>query len=217
MIKLCGTSISNYYNKVKLALLEKNIAFEETAAPPSQDEGYLARSPMGKVPYLDIDGRCLAESQAIIEYLEDAHPTLALYPKDAWEKAKVREIIQIMELYLDGPGRELIGPVFFGAPLSEETKTRVWAGWERGVKGLSRICKFSPFVAGSALTYADCAAYNHFQLVTVLSNAIYGKDVTDGIRGAKAYIEMMKARSHCQQVSADQGKALQALMASKKN
>ena len=29
MIKLCGFRVSNYHNKVRLALLEKGIAFEE--------------------------------------------------------------------------------------------------------------------------------------------------------------------------------------------
>lgn len=216
MIKLCGTAISNYYNKVKLALLEKGVAFEEVAAAPSQEDSYLARSPMGKMPYIEVDGKFVAESQAILEYLEDAFPGSSLYPKDAWQKAKVREIIQILEYYLDGPGRDLIGPVFFGAPLSDESKARAWSGWERGTKGLTKVCKFSPFVAGSTLTYADCAAYTHFQLASALSNAVYGKDVMDSVPGAKAFIEMMKTRPHCQKVSADQGKALEAFLAKKK-
>ena len=29
MLKLCGFAVSNYYNKVKLSLLEKGIPFEE--------------------------------------------------------------------------------------------------------------------------------------------------------------------------------------------
>jgi glutathione S-transferase len=217
MVKLCGFAISNYYNKVKLALLEKGIAFEEEASPPSQDERFLARSPMGKVPYLEVDGKCLAESQAIMEYLEEAYPANPLYPKDPWEKAKVRELVQILEWYLDGPGRPLIGPAFFGAPLSEEMKTRSWSEWERGVKGLNRICKFDPFIAGNTLTVADCAAYAHLQLAATLSNMIHGKNVVDGVRGANAYLEMMKSRATCQKVSAGQAKAMEAFMASKKS
>ena len=53
MITLCGIPLSNYYNKVKLALLEKGIAFnEEYAATHSHDEGILAASPLGKIPFL---------------------------------------------------------------------------------------------------------------------------------------------------------------------
>ena len=47
MIKLYGAPLSNYYNMVKVALLEKGLAFEEVLTPPSQDAGYLAKRPMG--------------------------------------------------------------------------------------------------------------------------------------------------------------------------
>ena len=187
MIRLCGTPISNFYNKVKLVLLEKGIAFEEVPALMSQDESTLVKSPMGKVPYIEVDGKYLAESQAIVEFLEETHPSSPLYPKDAWERAKVREINQILELYIDGPGRALIGPVFFGAPLGEEIKARVRTEWERGVKGLQRVVRFAPFIAGSTLTYADCAAYNHLQLTGILSNAIFKKNISDEVPGVGSY------------------------------
>ncbi|MFM8665090.1 MAG: glutathione S-transferase N-terminal domain-containing protein, partial [Betaproteobacteria bacterium] len=46
MITLCGFPISNYYNKVKLVLLEKNIAFEEEVVMTgSKDEAVLRDSP----------------------------------------------------------------------------------------------------------------------------------------------------------------------------
>ena len=65
MLKLGGFAVSNYYNKVKVALLEKGVAFEEVYCPTSQDEEYRKRSPMGKVPYLEVDGQFLCESQVI--------------------------------------------------------------------------------------------------------------------------------------------------------
>jgi glutathione S-transferase len=73
MIRLCGFRISNYHNKVRIALLEKGVPHEEDdSVKPSQDEKVLARSPMGKVPFLEVDGTCLRESNVILEYLEDA-------------------------------------------------------------------------------------------------------------------------------------------------
>ena len=72
MLKLGGFAVSNYYNKVKVALLEKGVPFEEAFCMTSQDEEYRKRSPMGKVPYLEVDGQFLCESQVICEYLEDA-------------------------------------------------------------------------------------------------------------------------------------------------
>src|SRR2546427_11502665 len=76
MLKLCGIHLSNYHNKVRIALLEKGVAFEEDAScAPSQKDEVLARSPLGKVPWLELgDGRRLTESQVIVEYLEETYP-----------------------------------------------------------------------------------------------------------------------------------------------
>ena len=51
-ITLCGFAVSNYYNKVKLSLLEKGVPFSEALVYPSQSEEMLSESPMGKVPFL---------------------------------------------------------------------------------------------------------------------------------------------------------------------
>ena len=60
---------------------------KEQAAP-----GYLAVNPMGLVPALEIDGRTLTQSLAVIEYLDETHPTPALLPADALGRARVRAL-----------------------------------------------------------------------------------------------------------------------------
>ena len=109
MLKLCGFRVSNYHNKVRIVLLEKGIAFEEDATlAPKQTDEYLARSPMGKAPFLELDdGRRLSESQVICEYLEDAYPDRPLLPKDPFERAKVRELVTYMELHMELLARRL--------------------------------------------------------------------------------------------------------------
>ena len=75
MLTLCGFPISNYYNKVKLALLEKDMPFEEEVVTlPISSEAALAASPLGKVPFLRTPQGDLCESQAIMEYIEAACP-----------------------------------------------------------------------------------------------------------------------------------------------
>src|SRR5262245_30530131 len=116
MMKLCGFHLSNYHNKVRIALLEKGVAFEEESVSPSQKDEWLMRSPMGKVPILELDGgRRLAESEVILEYLEDAYPQKPLLPKDPFARAKVRELVTFIELHLELVARRLYGPLFFGA------------------------------------------------------------------------------------------------------
>jgi len=65
MLTLIGFAASNYYNKVKLALLEKNVPFDEELAWIGETD--LAASPLGKVPYLRTDQGMLCESAAINE------------------------------------------------------------------------------------------------------------------------------------------------------
>ncbi|HZN47882.1 MAG TPA: glutathione S-transferase N-terminal domain-containing protein, partial [Ramlibacter sp.] len=53
MLTLHGFALSNYYNKAKLALLEKGVPFEEKyTGLKDKDEAMLAASPLGKIPYL---------------------------------------------------------------------------------------------------------------------------------------------------------------------
>ena len=95
MLKLCGFRISNYHNKVRLALLEKGIPHEEDATcMPSQKDEWVGRSPMGKVPILEADGTTLTESEVICEYLEDAFPQKPLLPKDPKGRARVRAFVE---------------------------------------------------------------------------------------------------------------------------
>jgi glutathione S-transferase len=99
MITLCGIAISNYYNKVKLALLEKGIPFEEERVNTgSKDEAVLSCSPLGKVPFIRTAQGPLCESEAIMGYLEAIHPQPPLLPADPYAAAKVRELSIFVDL-----------------------------------------------------------------------------------------------------------------------
>jgi glutathione S-transferase len=212
MIKLCGFPVSNYYNKVKLALLEKNIAFEEETLFPSKHEAFLARSPMGKVPFAEVDGTPIAESQVLLEYLEDAYPAPALYPRDPIARAKCRELIHFIELHLELPARTLFPEAFFGATVSEEVKARAAQNLAKGAAAFNRLAKFSPFVAGEQFTYADCAAYFHLPVVARASKAALGADALGAIAGIRPYIELMKKRAHIQRIDAERAAGVQQFM-----
>lgn len=203
MLKLYGFRVSNYHNKVLIALLEKGVPYEEDATvKPSQDEAYLARSPMGKVPYAEIDGVRLCESSAILEYLEDAYPAKPLLPKSPIARAKVRELTTVIELHMELVARRLYGGVFFGGTLSDGAKAAVEKDLAKGVRAFAALAKFEPFVAGAELSIADCAAACHLPLVSLATKLAFGRDALEGIPQVKPYLKMLNERPAFAQVSA---------------
>jgi glutathione S-transferase len=218
MLKLHGSSISPNHNKVKLALLEKGIEFEEVFQLPSQEESFLALSPMGKIPVMEVDGKFFVESTAMLEYLENAYPAAPLMPVDAFERAKCREMMQMIDLYIAGPGAaaRLTGAALFGAPISDEMKKDAAMTIERGVKAVARLVKFSPFITGSKFTLADCVAFPKFGFVALVTNAVLGKNAMESIPGVSEYLKYMAERPAVQKIVVDQQKAMEMLMASTK-
>ena len=213
MLTLCGFAASNYYNKVKLALLEKGVAFEEEVVYPSGNEELLQASPMGKVPFVRTGAGVLSESQAIVEYLEDVFPDPPMYPAGAYARGKCREFIHLVELYLELPARRLYPAAFFGGAASDETKRDVASMLARGAKALARLSRFESFACGNALTYADCAAVVHFPLVSGATKLIYGEDLLTGVVGLRGYLQRMSERSHVASVNRDRKAGMDAFIA----
>ncbi|MBE2243701.1 MAG: glutathione S-transferase [Burkholderiaceae bacterium] len=215
MITLCGITISNYYNKVKLALLEKGVPFtEEVCKTGSRDEAVLACTPLGKVPFIRTERGALCESEAILGYLEAAFPTPPLLPADAWERAKLHELTTFIDLHLELVARQLYGQAFFGgAALSDANKERIRKELVRNIAGFKRLAKFAPYVGGDAFTQADCAAYVSLPLVALASRIVLGEDLlAAGGVDWKAYTALIGQRPSAQKVDADR-KAGQAQLA----
>ena len=204
MIKVCGFRVSNYHNKVLLALQERGIPYEEDCTvTPSQKEEYLALSPMGKVPFAEIDGVRLCESEVILEYLEDAYPQKPLLPKEPLARAKVRELVTMIELHLELVARRLYPGAFFGGTTSDGMKQSVEKDLAKGIRAFKTLAKFSPFVAGKDLTLADCAAAVHLPLVSLSTKLTYGRDFLEDMPQVKPYLKMLGERPAFAKVGAD--------------
>ena len=205
MLTLCGFPISNYYSKVKLALLEKGVPFTEESVPTrSTDEAVLADSPLGKIPFIRTPEGGLCESQAIMEYIEAAYPQPPLMPPEAYAAAKVRELIIFIDLHLELVARELYLQAFFGGKVSDSAKARVRTQLEKNIAGFKRLVKFSPFAAGDVFTQADCAAFASLPLVGMATKAVLGEDLllAAGV-DYKPYIKLISERPSAQKVVAD--------------
>ncbi len=200
MLTLCGFSASNYYNKVKLALLEKGVPFQEQLAWVGQTD--LTASPLGKVPYLLTPEGPLCESAVIADYIEAAYPTPALVPAQAFAAAKVRELITFMELHLELVARNLYPQAFFGGTVSEAAREKVGIQLEKNIAAFAKLACFAPYVAGDSFSMADCAAIVHLPLVSSATKAIYGRDYLAELP-VRDYLARMAERPHVQRINAD--------------
>ena len=214
MITLHGFALSNYYNKVKLVLLEKGIPFtEQLVHPRSIDDAGRSASPLGKVPFIRTPSGDLCESQVIVDYLEALQPVPALVPADPYGAAKVRELATFIDLHVELVARELYGQAFFGPVLPEADQLRVRKKLVRHIEGFKRLARFSPYVAGDSFTLADCSAWVTLPLVAMASKAVLGEDLLASADIAwKSYVKLIDERPTAQRIVADR-KAAQAAQA----
>ena len=213
MLTLCGFSASNYYNKVKLALLEKGVPFQEHLAWVGQTD--LTASPLGKVPYLLTPEGPLCESAVIADYIEAAYPTPALVPAQAFAAAKVRELITFMELHLELVARNLYPQAFFGGTVSEAAREKVGIQLEKNIAAFAKLASFAPYVAGDSFSMADCAAIVHLPLVSSATKAIYGRDYLAELP-VRDYLARMAERPHVQRINADRKTSTAEMLARRK-
>lgn len=214
MITLCGFGVSNYYNKLKLVLLEKDIPFRERLVYPWERDTFSRDSPLGKIPFVVSDQGSLSETQPILEYLEETYPLKPLYPLDTFSRAKCRELMQHLELNSEWVARRLYKEAIFGGRVSDETKREAHDRLCAGLTALARLSQFTPFILGNAFTAADCAAYVHFAMIRQVSVKIYGTDLLERfLPEAADYMTLMEARPHTRTVLSDRDAAMAAFLA----
>lgn len=97
--------LSPYAQKVKIALREKDVAFE-TRVPGGIGVGgaagdFIAASPRAEVPALEHDGAAIFDSTIILEYIEDTWPTPPLLPARAIDRARARMIEDVVDTHLE--------------------------------------------------------------------------------------------------------------------
>jgi maleylpyruvate isomerase len=172
-MKLHGYFRSSASYRVRIALNLKGLAAEHRShhlrKGEQRDPAYLALNPQGLVPTLiDDAGHALTQSLAIIEWLDETHPTPALLPSDALQRARVRafalaiacDIHPVQNLKVLARLREL------GHAEDDVTGWAAWANRE-GLAACETLIadQPGPFCFGAAPTLADVC------LVPQLANA----------------------------------------------
>ena len=203
MIQLYGLKLSNYYSLVKALMIEKGVDFEEVKAPPTQEEDNLARTPMGKMPSIGVDGQYMSESLAIAAYLDRIAPEPALLPTDPFTAGKVIELTCHIKLDVELVARRCLPEVLFGQTVSDEVKASTQADLQRGMAALDRIFVGGPYAAGSELSLADFYTYYSFGLASNVVEKVFGENLLDGDPKIQAVMGAMAERASVQRVEAE--------------
>lgn len=209
MLKLHGFAVSNYYNAVKHALLYKGIEFEEVLARPDQSPELLAKSPMGKVPFLETEQGFLTEANVIMEYLDEVYPDTPLYPSDPFKKAKVKQLLKSVELYVEDPAHSLV-PALMGMELADYKKEDANLRLDKGLPAFQRLTSFNPYALGGTLTAADIFIYYSIKLAKTAAKVVLQRNIIAEVEGLGNLMALLDDTAIAQKVIADNKAALKS-------
>ncbi len=213
MLKLYGFDVSNYYNMIKLAMALKGIEYEAVITYPNQTPEYLSIVPTGKVPALETAEGMLIETNVIFDYLEEISPNVPLIAGTPYEKGRVRELMKMVELYIELPARRCHTEAFWGVPVHEVTKKEVKRGLLNGMQAISRAASFSPYLAGDKLSAADIFFLYSVDLASGVAKKLFDIDLLEEAAGAKALVEKLNAMPEVQAIAKDKKAAAPAFNA----
>ncbi|WP_248794981.1 glutathione S-transferase family protein [Pseudomonas sp. MWU13-2105] len=213
MLKLYGFAVSNYYNMVKLALLEKGVPFEEVPFYAGQTPEALAISPRGKVPVLGTAQGFINETAVILPYIDDTQPGLKLLPADPFQRSRVLALAKEIELYIELPARASFAEAFFGMPVPEAIKEKTKAELLLGFASLKRHGAFAPYVAGSEFSVADIYFLYSVDLACAVGQKLFGIDFMAEMPEAKALLERLQQWPNVQRIAADKEAGMPAFLA----
>ena len=189
-MKLYSYFRSSAAYRVRIALNLKGVEVEQEAVHLLKKEPLpayrAAHNPQGLIPALDTDDGFFVQSLAIIEWLDETHPTPPLLPKDPMRRALVRAFAQVVACDIHPVQNLKVLARLRELGLPEEKVTE-WAAWanREGLIACEKLIagEAGPFCFGDAPTIADLC------LVPQLANARrFGVDVA-------AFPRLLKAES----------------------
>lgn len=154
--------------RVRIALHLKGLEFDSVPVHLLRDGGqqhaasYAALNPNQTVPTLDDDGQILTQSLAIIEYLDETHPSPPLLPGSAADRARIRALAQTIACDIHPINNlRVLQHLTRSFDLSEVQKAAWYCHWvERGLQTVEKMLAVDAgtgrFCHGDAPTLADC-------------------------------------------------------------
>ena len=206
MAKLYHVPLSPFCRKVRLSLAEKKIECELVEERYwEQSPDFLRRNPAAKVPVLKIEGRVMAESAAICEWLEEKFPEPSLMPQDADARYEVRRLVAWFD---DKFHSEVTSKLLYervnkkmmkqGFPDSSNVKSGARA-IKYHLDYLAWLLDHRRWLAGDVMTLADFAAAAHLSSLDYISDVDWNRS-----HSVKDWYAKIKSRPAFRSILADQ-------------
>lgn len=211
-MKLYEVAMSPFAGRCRMVIYHKGIAdrfqFLPPPAHPSSPE-WRAINPIGKLPALDTGDVILAESEVIVEYLDDKFPERSILPAGAEDRALARLLARICDLYVF----PALSPLFGQWAAKPRDQAVVDEGITKLGEALDSLERFlpegaGPYAVGGQLTTADCAIVNTFFYVTRLLQAFGVSGVIEARPKLARYWAEVQAEPMAARVLAELGHGL---------
>jgi len=160
-MKMYGALLSPFVRKVAVVLAEKGVDYTPArGGPGNTDAEFLAASPFAKIPAIDDDGFCLADSSAIVHYLEAKYPAPALIPTDPQALGRAVWFDEFGDTIFAASGLKIlfnrvVGPRFLGQPGNEALALEGEAELPRIFDYIESVVPDAGWLLGERFSIAD--------------------------------------------------------------
>jgi glutathione S-transferase len=197
-ITVYGIPGSPFLRGVEIALKEKDVSYHLQVIAPGEHKQpeHLARHPFGRVPAFEHDGFALYESQAIIRYIDESFPNPPLTPGNARQRARMNQVIGIIECYFFPKAaapiafNRIIGPKLLGLPTDEAAIEEAMPMARICFAELDRLLGDQAYFGGNRFSIADIMLAAQLDL---LCDTPEGADLVSGT-GLASWLERMRQR-----------------------
>ncbi|MGJ8668756.1 MAG: glutathione S-transferase family protein [Oceanococcus sp.] len=208
-MQLYSAAISPYASRCRVQIYHKNLAVEIVPPPGGmRSDDVLARNPGGRIPVLDLGDKSLAESWSIMEYLEDTHPDTPMRPSDAFERARISELVRFTDIYLASAMFPLFKALRGG--VDEETVSQAMLGLSAQLTVLESQWARKP--QSCELDLADAALIPIVWYAQILARHFGNPNCMAGLEQTQAWWTRMNAVPAAAKVLAEMDAGLRAAL-----
>ena len=214
-MQIFGFPLSPFVRKVLVFAAEKGIEVENVLFHPSQPHpDFLVASPFRKIPAMKDGDFSLADSTAIVTYIEAKHPSPALLPADPQARARAIWFEEFADTIVSPAGGKIVfnrfvGPKFLGIEGDEEAAKQGEKDLEPILAYLEQNAPADGWLAGGEFSIGDIAVAS---VLRTLGYVGFGPDAAKHPATA-AWAERVSARPAWQAVSEREDAVLERRLA----